>query len=260
MEFPRGKTVCYKMRYRDWLNIWTAHFINLHTMKKIIISAALLLSSGAFIVTSTQSCMALATSDLGIAVIKRVLLGGINKASGIFSNKQAFLQNDLILKALPENLRGIYSTLDKVAPNVTTKGKDYVAQAAAYTVNISTPILQNAVNNLNANDVSRIVQGQQGIATQILREKTEQQLVQAIMPKVDEKLNEFGIVRTINLALQGTNLLGGIFGNSTSANQSGNTLSRLASEQMVSGIFNIVEDYEVQNQSTILGAFKGTAQ
>ncbi|MBW8360349.1 MAG: DUF4197 domain-containing protein [Weeksellaceae bacterium] len=230
-------------------------------MKKIILSAALLLGAGSFIVTSTQSCMALATSDLGISIIKRVLLGGVSQMAGIFGNKQAFLQNDLIVQALPENLRSVYNLLDRVAPSLAAKGKDYVAQSAAYTVNISTPILQNAVNSLNSNDVSRIMQGGQGIATQVLREKTEQQLVQAIMPKVDEKLNEFGIVRTINTALQGTSLLGGLFGNqSSTGNLGSNGLSKLASEQMVNGIFNIIGDYEKKNQSSILGAFNGTVK
>lgn len=229
-------------------------------MKKYFIAAAIILSSGSFLLTSTQSCMTLATSDLGITVIKRILMGGVNKASGIFSNKQAFLENDLILKALPENLRSVYNVLDKVAPNLTNKGKDYVAQSAAYTVDISTPILQNAVNSLNANDVTRIMQGNNGIATQILREKTEQQLVQAIMPKVDEKLNEFGIVKNINLALKGNNLIGSILGNKNSANLSQGGLSQLASQQMVNGIFNIIEDYEAQNQNSILGAFKGNTK
>ncbi len=229
-------------------------------MKKIILAAVLIFSAGAFITTTTTSCTTLATSDLGLAVIKRVLTGGVNKASGIFSNKQAFLQNDLILKALPDNLRSVYNTLDRIAPNLTTKGKEYVAETAAYTVNISTPILNNAINNLNANDVTRIMQGGDGIATQILREKTEIQLVQAIMPKVDEKLNEFGIVRTINTALQGNSLLGSLLGNQSSTGAASNSLSKLASEQMVNGIFYIMADYENQNRSSILGAFNRSGQ
>lgn len=229
-------------------------------MKKIILAAVLIFSTGAFITTTTTSCTTLAKSDLGLAVIKRVLTGGVNKASGIFSNKQAFLQNDLILKALPDNLRSVYNTLDRIAPNLTTKGKEYVAETAAYTVNISTPILNNAINNLNANDVTRIMQGGDGIATQILREKTEIQLVQAIMPKVDEKLNEFGIVRTINTALQGNSLLGSLLGNQSSTGAASNSLSKLASEQMVNGIFYIMADYENQNRSSILGAFNRSGQ
>ena len=80
------------------------------------------------------------------------------------------------------------------------------------------------------------------------------------MPQVDQKLNQFGIVRTINTALQGTNMLGSLFGGqSSTSNLGGNGLSRLASEQMVNGIFNIIEDYEQKNKSSMLGAFSGSA-
>lgn len=226
-------------------------------MKKFAFAAVLALTSGTFIVSSTQSCTTLATSNLGIAVIKQILLGGINKASGIFSNKQAFLQNDLIVRALPENLRSVYNLLDRVAPNLALKGKDYIAQAAASTVNISTPILQNAVNSLNANDVSRIMNGEAGIATQILREKSQQQLIQAIAPKVDQKLNEYGIVRSINMALQGSSLIGSIFGGQNANNMATGGLSELASQQMVNGLFNIIQDYEIQNQGSILNSVRG---
>ncbi len=226
-------------------------------MKKFALVAVLALTSGTFIVSTTQSCTTLATSNLGIAVIKQILLGGINQASNIFSNKQAFLQNDLILRALPENLRSVYNVLDRVAPNLANQGKDYIAQAAASTVSISTPILQNAVNSLNANDVTRIMQGEPGIATQILREKSQQQLIQAIAPKVDQKLNEFGIARSINMALQGSNLIGSIFGGQNSNNMATGGLSRLASEQMVNGLFNIIQSHEIENQGSILNSVRG---
>lgn len=205
--------------------------------------------------TTTQSCLALATSSIGLSILKQILLGGINKGLGIFGNKNAFLQNDLIVRALPENLRGVYNVLDKIAPSLTAKGKDYIAQAAVYTVNISEPILKNAVNSLTAEDVTRVANGGSGAATQLLKEKTAQQIMLAIQPKVDEKLNEFGIVRSINLALQGNNLLGGILG--TQQGTTGSTsLSRLASEQMVNGLFNIIEEHEKQNQFQLLDALQ----
>ena len=96
-------------------------------MKKYIISAALVLSSGAFVLSTTQSCMAVATSGVGIAIIKNVLLGGINKAVGIFSSKDAFLNNDLIDQALPSQLREVNNILAKVAPSLLAKEKDFIA-------------------------------------------------------------------------------------------------------------------------------------
>lgn len=220
-------------------------------MKKYMISVALVLSSGAFILSTTQSCLAVATSGVGISIIKNVLLGGINKAVGIFSNKNAFLENDLIDQALPSQLREVNKILAKVSPSLLAKEKDFIAEAAAYTVNTSAPILKTAVNSLNAEDVTRIMQGEKGMATQILKEKTYSQLVAVIKPKVDEKLNQFGIVGSINTALQGSNLLGTLFGNSNSSNLGNGGLSTLAAEQLVNGLFKIVEQHEIQNHESI---------
>ncbi|KQS92132.1 DUF4197 family protein [Chryseobacterium sp. Leaf394] len=221
-------------------------------MKKYIIAAALILGTGIVITTSVQSCTTLATSDVGLAVIKRVLLGGINKGANIYGNKDAFMQSNLIDKALPKELRDINATLEKIAPSLVQKEKQYIAEAAAYTVNISKPILESAVNSLNAQDVTRILQGEKGTATLILKEKTQTQLIQAIAPRVEQELNKYGIVKTINTALSGSNLLGSLLGgNKTSVNSGG--LSTLASEQLVNGMFNIIQDYEIENSKSLLG-------
>lgn len=221
-------------------------------VKTILVSGLAIATVGA----TSQSCLAVATSSIGLGIIKKVLLGGISKGTSIFSNKQAFLENDLIEKAIPQNLQGIYSTLNKLSPSLITKSKDYVAQAAAYTVNISEPILKNAVNNLTAEDVTRIANGDKGEATKVLKEKTAQQIMLAIQPKVDEKLNEFGIVKTLNTALQGTNFIGNLLGNKTNSTNNASTLSKLASEQLVNGLFNIIEDYEKQNSILVLDALQ----
>ncbi len=221
-------------------------------MKKYIIAIALVFGTGAVITSTLQSCSTIATSDLGLAVIKRVLLGGINKGMNIYGNKEAFLQNNLVDKALPKQLRDINSTLEKIAPSLVAKEREYIADAAVYTVNISRPILESAVNSLNAQDVSRIIQGEKGTATLILKEKTSQQLVAAIAPRVEQELNKYGIVKTINTALSGSNLLGSLLGGSKS-NVNAGGLSMLASEQIVDGLFNIIEDHEKQNSASLLG-------
>ena len=209
----------------------------------------------ATVATTAQSCLSIATSNFGLSIIKKVLLGSISRSLAIFKNKQAFLESNLIDQAMPSQLRNINNILSKIAPSLVEKERDYIAQAAAYTVNISEPILNNAVNSLTANDVTRIAQGGSGTATLVLREKTESQLVSAIIPKVDEKLNQFGIVSTINTALQGSSMLGSLFGNNNSAPSGSNSLSRLASEQMVNGLFKLIDNYERQNSQELLGAF-----
>lgn len=223
-------------------------------MKKYIIAIAMVVGSGAVISTTLQSCTSIATSDLGLSVIKTILMGGINKGMNIYGNKEAFLQNNLVDQALPKQLRDINTTLEKIAPSLVAKERQYIAEAAVYTVNISRPILENAVNSLNAQDVTRIIQGQKGTATLILKEKTSQQLVAAIAPRVDQELNKYGIVKTINTALSGSNLLGSLLGGNQSNTNAGG-LSMFASEQIVNGLFNIIEDHEKQNSSSLLGAF-----
>jgi hypothetical protein len=221
-------------------------------MKKYIIAAVLILGTGAVINTTVQSCTTLATTDLGLSIIKRFLLNGIDKGVNIYSNRDSFLQNNMVDKALPKQLREINAMLEKVAPSLVAKERAYIADAAVYTVNISKPILVSAVNSLNAQDVTRIIQGEKGTATQILKEKTSQQLIAAIAPKVDEQLNQYGIVKSINTALAGSNLLGSLLGgNKTTVSTGG--LTQLASEQLVNGMFNIIENYEVENSQSLLG-------
>lgn len=204
--------------------------------------------------TTTQSCVALATSSVGLAILKQVLLGGITKGLNIFSDKNSFLANSLIDAAMPQQLKSINSTLQNLGlSNLVQKEKDYIAQAAAFTVETSRPILVNAVNSLTAEDAAKIVQGGSGAATQILREKTAQQLMDAIAPKVDAKLNEFGIVQSLNTALKGSSILGSILGNSNTTSVTGG-ISKLASEQMVNGLFNIIQNHEQQNSSQILNS------
>lgn len=223
------------------------------------IKTVLIASVGvATVATTAHSCLALATSSVGLAVIKTILLGGIKKGLATFKDPNAFLESNLIDQAMPQQLRNITNVLEKVAPNVVQKQRTYLAQAAAYTANVSEPILTNAVNGLTAEDITRISNGGSGVATQILKEKTEQQLIATIAPRVEQELNKNGITKTINAALQGNNLLGGILGGNTASSQnvSPTGLSQMLSGFLVDGLFNLVEDYEKQNQSQIINAIK----
>lgn len=231
--------------------------INFNIMRRNTILVATM--AVATLGTTTQSCLALATSSVGLAVLKQILLGGITKGLNIFSDKDSFMANQLIDAALPQQLKDLNNTLQKLGlSSLVQKEKQYIAQAAAFTVDVSRPILVNAVNNLTAEDAARIVQGGSGAATQILKERTSEQLMAAIAPKVDAKLNEFGLVSSLNSALQGSNILGNILGGQNSTNSLTGGISRFASQQMVNGLFNIIENHEQQNATTIMNSLNGT--
>lgn len=221
-------------------------------VKTILVSTVAVASVG----TMAQSCMAVATSGIGLSIIKRVLLSGVTNGIRIFQNPNSVLGNQLIEQAMPSQLRSINNMLERVAPNVVQQEKNYIAQAAAYTATVAEPILVNAINSLDANDVTRISNGQPGTATQILKEKTATQLVAAIAPRVDQELNQHGLSRTINSVLQGGNLLGGLFGGNSNnqtntANPPASGLSQMITQQLVNGMFNIVENHEKQNAQQI---------
>jgi hypothetical protein len=55
---------------------------------------------------------------------------------------------------------------------------------------------------MTSEDAQKIANGGKGAATAYLREKAATQLM-SVAPKVDAKLNEYGIVKTINTALKG---------------------------------------------------------
>ena len=218
-------------------------------IKTVIVSSVGVAALG---VGVAHSCTAIATSSIGLAIIKRVLLGGLSKGMKTLKNKNEFLNSPLIDSAMPSGLRNINSVLEKVAPDLVKKEKEYIAETASFTATIAEPILTNAINGFTAEDVTRIMEGQSGTATQILRERTYAQLVSAFAPKVDEKLNEFGIVKAINNATRTNSLLGSLLGNKENATTSG-SISQFATEQIVTGLFYVIQDYEKQNSQQFLG-------
>jgi hypothetical protein len=72
----------------------------------------------------------LATSDMGLSIIKRMLLNGIDKGIGVYTNKEAFLQNNMVDKALPKQLEKSILCW-KNCTIMVAKERDYIAQAAA---------------------------------------------------------------------------------------------------------------------------------
>lgn len=218
-------------------------------IKTVIVSSVGVAALGVGI---SQSCTAIATSSIGLAIIKKVLLGGLSKGINTLKDKDAFLQSSLIDSAMPSGLKKINSVLEKVSPDLVKKEKEYIAETASFTANIAEPILSDAINGLTAQDVTRIMEGESGTATKILKEKTYTQLVAAFAPKVDQKLNEFGIVKAINNATSANSLIGSLLGNKGDSTAS-SSLSQFATEQIVTGLFYVMEDYEKENSKQYLG-------
>lgn len=220
-------------------------------MKKIVFCAILGLGGIGFSSVVFHSCTAVASSPIGVAIIKQLLLGGIDNVSRTYSNKQAFLNNDFVVKALPESLQSVYNLLNKVSPSTALKVKENIAEVASETVVFSAPILRSAVHELNGQDVSRILNGGEGVATQILREKSEHKLLSVLEPKVDNKLKELGVNRLVSNILQGSNVLNSLLGGQN-VSISQTDFSRFVTRQLVDGMFYLMANYENQQKSNVM--------
>lgn len=75
-------------------------------VRTVIISSVAAVAVGVAVV---QSCTAIATSAVGVAVIKKVLLGGVSKGVKVLKNKNEFLQSPLIDSAMPSSLKKMNS-------------------------------------------------------------------------------------------------------------------------------------------------------
>lgn len=195
-------------------------------------------------VGALQSCATVATSSIGVAIIKQILLGGMNRGMSILKDKHSFKQSLLIENAMPSGLKKINSIIERFSPELVKTEKEFIAEAAAYTATVAEPILKNAINNLTSEDVNRIIQGESGMATQVLREKTYQQLVAAFAPKVKQKIESSSFIKTLASNYAVTALVGG------SATEN---ISKYATEQMVTGLFYVIQDYEKENRAKYLG-------
>ena len=105
-------------------------------IKTVIITSVVAATVG---MVAVQSCTAIATSVIGVAVIKRVLLGGVSKGMKVFKDKNAFLQSPLIDSAMPSGLKKMNSVLGKISPDLVKKEKEYIAETASFTATIAEP-------------------------------------------------------------------------------------------------------------------------
>ena len=219
-------------------------------MKKLVFT----LTAGTLALTTLSSCGSTngVANTMGIGALQNLLFNASNHGFNILGNPNDFMTNALIESAMPDQLRKVNSTLQSIGlSNLVTKEKQYFAQAAQFAVITAKPIVSQAIKEMTVTDAINIAAGGKGAATAYLKNKTREKLIAAMQPQVDQKLNEFGIVKTLNTALNGSSasgILGSILGTNQNNQINGTApISRLASEQMVNGLFYVIENYEVNN-------------
>lgn len=205
------------------------------------------------IITLVSSCGTSSPMGLGLKAIQAILRTSTNHGFKVMSNPEEFVSSALFEAAMPQKLKDINEKLEAIGMgHLVKQEKQYIAQAAQLTAGIAKPIVNKAINEMTAQDAAHIIAGGKGAATRYLREKTQKQLVQAIQPKINEELNKVGLLKTLNAAIGGGNagnILGAILGkNSQGQADTTAPISQLASQQVVNGLFKLIENYEVNHR------------
>ncbi|WP_417444524.1 DUF4197 domain-containing protein [Joostella sp.] len=234
-------------------------------MIKRMISVTML----ACILMTANSCDTLNTngattqnSNVVLNTTKSVLNSGTQDAFDVFGDSNEFMTNALIDAAMPQKLKDINSKLESLGlSSVVKKEQALISDIAEASITTAKPIVTKAINEMTAQDAIAIVSGGKGAATKYLKDKTYTDLTTAISPVVNQKTESLGVNSLLNNALGGSNSsLNGIFGAvlGTGSTDSGSAqLNDAITNQLVDGLFNIVEDVENdarENPSTILNS------
>ncbi|MDR2122110.1 MAG: DUF4197 domain-containing protein [Flavobacteriaceae bacterium] len=213
-----------------------------------------------------QSCDTKSSSvatDTRLNTVKQILTSGTDQGFSVLGNVDSFLTNTLIDAVIPEELKKINTQLENLGlESLVEKEKQYIGKAAAASVNTVKPIITSAIQELTLSDAISILSGGKGAATQYLKNKTRDKLIEAIQPQVETLLNSGEVLPLINKATKDKTIQSAIniiTGNKETTNiEAGSSISRYATEQIVDGLFEVTKDYEVNNFGLTESILKST--
>ena len=123
--------------------------------------------------------------------LKLALQQGVNKAIQMLSSNNGYLNNSLAKIELPNNLKAVETAVRKVGGNqyadeLIVAMNQSASQAAPKAANI----FLNAIEKMNINDVSKIVQGNNNAATQYFKENTFNDLKASLLPIIKQSMEQ----------------------------------------------------------------------
>jgi hypothetical protein len=178
------------------------------SMKKYIIAAALIMEP----VHYHHHCTILynlATSDMGLSIIKRMLFNGIDKGVAFTPTKKPSCKIIWWTKPFQKSLETSTLCWKKFTISGSQRKRLYCPGSSLYRQYLETdptgrckqPECTRCNKNYTGNHCYTDPE-RKNITTAYCSHRS----------KVDEKLNEYGIVKTINTALSGSNFLGNLLG------------------------------------------------
>jgi hypothetical protein len=226
-------------------------------MKKIIFRNLLMLSivfapscdvlddvAGAMLDTSVNNGnggSATLTNQEVIGGLKEALTIGIKNAVDVTSVTNGFLENQNIKLPFPQSAQKMKETA--IEWGFESQVNDIVIQmnrAAEGAASKATPIFVNAIKNMTIQDGFQILNGGEGAATSFLRKNTEEQLITAFSPKVEESINEVKLTEYWNPVMTKYNKAMTF----TGGEKVETDLTQYVTERAIDGLFHMVRKEE----------------
>jgi hypothetical protein len=130
--------------------------------------------------------------------LKEALNVGISKGVSELIKTDGYFKNELIKILLPPEAQKVQSIITKYVPGGQKQVEDAVLKmnrAAEDAANEAKPIFVNAITSMSITDAKNILFGQQTAATDYLKGKTYQSLVEAYSPKINNSLSKVGAIQ-----------------------------------------------------------------
>lgn len=144
---------------------------------------------------STQTSSSTSKSNLSNTEmsdgLKLALQQGVNKAIQELSSNNGYLNNTLTKIELPSNLKAVETAVRKVGGNQYADELIVAMnQSASQAAPKATNIFLNAIQKMNIDDVSKIVQGNNTAATNYFKENTFSELKAALLPIIKQTMEQ----------------------------------------------------------------------
>jgi hypothetical protein len=160
-------------------------------------------------VSSAQQNSHGAITDNHIAdALKQTLLKGSSDVINQLSSSGGFNQDEIIRIPLPDGLKSVQKSLDKIGMGGSLgELEKQFNQAAELATVKAKPLFVDAIKALSWSDVRTLLNGPDDAATRYFQAKMSDPLKSEMMPVVDESLSEVGAVRTYNSVMNSYNAL-----------------------------------------------------
>lgn len=167
------------------------------TMKKIILSAVVLLLMSCAELQQVVNQLPQGTSGIGNEQIaqglREALNMGIDKQVNKLALENGFFKNELVKILLPEELQKVDKTLRDIGlSSLADEGLRIINRAAEDAVGEATPIFIEAVKGITFNDARQILLGNDNAATQYLQQATKSQLYNKFNPIIKQSFQKVG--------------------------------------------------------------------